>query len=63
VCDHAEHDPRESRVSVKDSNEYPSGPYECHGPLTDIDHQVPTDFDEFFAMHALIGDSDTRGQP
>jgi hypothetical protein len=32
------------------------GPYECQGPLAEVDHHVPTDFADFLAMHAEICD-------
>ncbi|KAK1653181.1 hypothetical protein QYE76_070986 [Lolium multiflorum] len=28
------------------------GPYECQGPLAEVDHELPADFADFLAMHA-----------
>ena len=38
------------------------GPYECEGPLADVDHQVPADFADFIAMHAKIRDTNIHQQ-
>jgi hypothetical protein len=30
------------------------GPYECQGPLAEVDLELPADFADFLAMHAEI---------
>ncbi|KAK1647212.1 hypothetical protein QYE76_065017 [Lolium multiflorum] len=37
------------------------GPYECQGPLAEVDHELP-DFADFLAMHAEIRDSNVHEQ-
>ena len=36
------------------------GPYECQGPLAEVDHELPADFADFLAMHAEIRDSNVH---
>jgi hypothetical protein len=31
-------------------------PYDFQGPLAEVDHQVPTEFETFLAMHQEIDD-------
>ncbi|KAK1610095.1 hypothetical protein QYE76_033768 [Lolium multiflorum] len=38
------------------------GPYECQGPLAEVDHELPADFADFLAMHAEIRDSNVHEQ-
>ncbi|KAK1663445.1 hypothetical protein QYE76_051604 [Lolium multiflorum] len=38
------------------------GPYECEGPLAEVDHELPADFANFLAMHAEIRDSNVHDQ-
>ena len=38
------------------------GPYECEGPLAEVDHELPADFADFLAMHAEIRDSNVHDQ-
>ncbi|KAK1631803.1 hypothetical protein QYE76_006118 [Lolium multiflorum] len=38
------------------------GPYECQGPLAEVDHELPADFADFLAMHAEIPDSNVHEQ-
>ncbi|KAK1609059.1 hypothetical protein QYE76_032732 [Lolium multiflorum] len=38
------------------------GPYECQGPLAEVDHELPTDFADFLAMHAEIRDNNVHDQ-
>ncbi|KAK1698077.1 hypothetical protein QYE76_014774 [Lolium multiflorum] len=38
------------------------GPYECQGPLAEVDHELPADFADFLAMHAEIRDSNVHDQ-
>ncbi|KAK1607251.1 hypothetical protein QYE76_030924 [Lolium multiflorum] len=38
------------------------GPYECEGPLAEVDHELPADFADFLAMHAKIRDSNVHDQ-
>jgi hypothetical protein len=38
------------------------GPYECEGPLAEVDHELPADFADFLAMHAEIRDSNVHEQ-
>ncbi|KAK1697729.1 hypothetical protein QYE76_014426 [Lolium multiflorum] len=38
------------------------GPYECEGPLAEVDHELPADFADFLAMHAKIHDSNVHDQ-
>jgi hypothetical protein len=37
-------------------------PYECEGPLTDVDHQVSAPFVDFIVVHAEIRDSNIYTQ-
>jgi hypothetical protein len=36
-------------------------PYDRQGPLATFDHDVPTNFADFLAMHTEIGDVDATG--
>ena len=38
------------------------GPYECQGPLAEVDHELPADFADFLAMHAEIRDINVHEQ-
>ena len=38
------------------------GPYECQGPLAEVDHELPADFADFLAMHAEIRDNNVYEQ-
>jgi hypothetical protein len=38
------------------------GPYECQGPLVEVDHQVPAEFADFSARHAEIHDTTIHTQ-
>jgi hypothetical protein len=38
------------------------GPYECQGPLMEVDHHVPAEFADFLAMHSEISDTTVRAQ-
>lgn len=38
------------------------GPYECEGPLAEVDHELPADFTDFLAMHAEIRDNNIHEQ-
>jgi hypothetical protein len=38
------------------------GPYECQGPLTEVDYELSVDFADFLAMHAEIRDINIHKQ-
>jgi hypothetical protein len=38
------------------------GPYECVGPLAEVDHELPADFANFLVMHAEIRDNNVHDQ-
>ena len=38
-------------------------PYDSHGPLAQFDDEVPSEFDNFLAMHAEIRDELTHTKP
>jgi hypothetical protein len=38
------------------------GPYECQGPLADVDYQVHAGFADFLAMHTEIHDTIVHDQ-
>jgi hypothetical protein len=41
---------------------YDPEPYHCHGPLANVDHQVPAAFAAFLAMRQEIRDANTLSQ-
>ena len=38
------------------------GPYECQGPLAEVDHDVPADIVDYLARHAEIRDTNVHDQ-
>jgi hypothetical protein len=46
--------------SERTSPPYDDHPYECEDPLTVVNHELPADFADFFAMDAEIHDADAH---
>ena len=38
------------------------GPYECQGPLAEVDHEVPADIVDYLVRHAEIRDTNVHDQ-